>query len=95
VENEAIRLAALSVRDSVDPADLAARGASIWSPNQDAVNRDSVEQAHAAGLEVIPWTVNDPTDMADLIALGVDGLITDRPDLLLELLDEQAAPGDG
>lgn len=88
-ENETIRLAALSVRDRVDAADLAARGASIWSPNLDAVNRDSVEQAHDAGLEVIPWTVNDRTDMADLIALGVDGLITDRPDLLLDLLRAQ------
>jgi glycerophosphoryl diester phosphodiesterase len=89
-ENEAIRLAALSVRETVDHADLASRGASIWSPNQDAVNRDSVDQAHAAGLEVMPWTVNDRTDMTDLIALGVDGLITDRPDVLLELVGDQA-----
>jgi glycerophosphoryl diester phosphodiesterase len=88
-ENETIRLAALSVREAVDAADLAARGASIWSPNLDAVNRDSVDEAHDAGLEVIPWTVNDRTDMADLIALGVDGLITDRPDLLLDLLRAQ------
>jgi glycerophosphoryl diester phosphodiesterase len=88
--DDAIRLAALSVRETVDHADLAKRGASIWSPNQDAVNRDSVDQAHAAGLEVMPWTVNDPTDMTDLIALGVDGLITDRPDLLLNLVANQA-----
>ncbi|NNC91467.1 MAG: hypothetical protein HKN80_03125, partial [Acidimicrobiia bacterium] len=87
-ENAAIRLAALSVRQSVDHADLAARGASIWSPNLDAVNRDSVDQAQTAGLEVMPWTVNDPSDMTRLIALGVDGLITDRPDLLLDLLGD-------
>ena len=91
----AAEIEALKQRLEEDPADLAARGASIWSPNQDAVDRDSVEQAHAAGLEVIPWTVNDRSDMADLIAAGVDGLITDRPDLLLDLLDELAPPGGG
>jgi glycerophosphoryl diester phosphodiesterase len=89
-ENDAIRLAALSVRETVDHTELADRGASIWSPNQDAVNRDSVDQAHAAGLEVMPWTVNDPSEMTRLIAFGVDGLITDRPDLLLDVLSDPA-----
>jgi glycerophosphoryl diester phosphodiesterase len=90
-ENPGILLAALSVRDSVDAADLAGRGASIWSPNREAVDRDSLEAAHDAGLEVIPWTVNDRADMIGLIELGVDGLITDRPDILLDLLAERAA----
>ncbi len=89
-EDPSIRLAALSVRDPVDAADLASRGAAIWSPNLDAVNRDSLDAAHDAGLEVIPWTVNDRTDMIGLIELGVDGLITDRPDILLDLLSERA-----
>ena len=39
-----------------------------------------------AGFAVIPWTVNDPTVMEALIDLGVDGLITDRPDLLMEIV---------
>ncbi|MDH5372371.1 MAG: glycerophosphodiester phosphodiesterase family protein, partial [Acidimicrobiia bacterium] len=39
-----------------------------------------------AGLEVVPWTVNSPIEMARLISLGVDGIITDRPDLLLDQL---------
>jgi glycerophosphoryl diester phosphodiesterase len=81
-----IELAALSTRQNVDHADLAARGASIWSPNQEAVNADTLARAHAAGMDVIPWTVNEPEDMEALIALGVDGIITDRPDILLELL---------
>lgn len=45
-----------------------------------------INDAHAAGLTVIPWTVDDPDTMAYLIDLGVDGIITDRPDLLRTVL---------
>ena len=62
-------------------AQLADEGATIWSPDYRTVGPDAVAAAHAAGLAVIPWTVNDPSDMADLIDLGVDGIITDQPDL--------------
>jgi glycerophosphoryl diester phosphodiesterase len=48
-----------------------------------------VAEAHAAGLAVIPWTINDPATMASLIDAGVDGLITDYPDRLRALLDER------
>lgn len=40
-------------------------------------------EAHEAGLVVIPWTVNSLEDVEVLIAAGVDGVITDRPDLIL------------
>lgn len=47
-----------------------------------------VAQLRKAGFEVEPWTVNDPARMRELIALGVTGLISDRPDLLrAEVLD--------
>ncbi len=42
-----------------------------------------VKALHAAGFTVVPWTVNDPARMRELVALGVDGLITDRPDVAL------------
>lgn len=48
-----------------------------------------VEAYQQAGFAVIPWTVNDLETMARLVDLGVDGLITDRPDLLMEMARER------
>jgi glycerophosphoryl diester phosphodiesterase len=48
-----------------------------------------VEEAHAAGIAVIPWTIDDPATMASLIDAGVDGLITNYPDRLRALLAER------
>jgi glycerophosphoryl diester phosphodiesterase len=47
-----------------------------------------IEAAHRAGLPVYVWTVDDPADMRRLLAWGVDGIITDRPDVALEVRDE-------
>ncbi|MFZ2358015.1 MAG: glycerophosphodiester phosphodiesterase [Anaerolineae bacterium] len=45
-----------------------------------------VQDAHSRGMDVHVWTVNEAEDMQRMIDLGVDGIITDRPDILLELL---------
>jgi glycerophosphoryl diester phosphodiesterase len=58
-------------------------GAVAWSPNYKVLTPEHIEAAHAAGLQVIPWTVNDPDDIKTVLALGVDGIISDRPDLLV------------
>ncbi|MET0863373.1 MAG: glycerophosphodiester phosphodiesterase family protein [Nakamurella sp.] len=50
-----------------------------------------IAAAHAAGLEVHVWTINDPGEMRDLLAMGVDGIMTDRPELLREVLTERGA----
>jgi glycerophosphoryl diester phosphodiesterase len=53
------------------------------------VTRDLVRRAHRHGIKVLPWTVNDPATMAKLIDDGVDGLITDRPDVLRTVLADR------
>ncbi|MCL2783956.1 MAG: glycerophosphodiester phosphodiesterase [Propionibacteriaceae bacterium] len=47
---------------------------------------DSIRRAHQLGRVVHAWTVNDPKEMDKLVAWGVDGIITDRPDLLKDVL---------
>jgi glycerophosphoryl diester phosphodiesterase len=65
------------------PACVAAEGGPIWAPDATGLTEAEIREAHALGLSVLPWTVNNPADMARLIAWGVDGLISDRPDLAL------------
>ncbi|UFN43902.1 glycerophosphodiester phosphodiesterase family protein [Nocardioides okcheonensis] len=51
-----------------------------------------VDQAHAAGLAVVPYVVDDPPTMRHLVEVGVDGLITNRPDRLREVLADLHRP---
>lgn len=50
------------------------------------VDEAFLEAAHLVGAHVHVWTVNDPADMERLLDLGVDGIVTDRADLLVEVL---------
>ena len=60
--------------------------ADYWSPEYPELNTARVKKAHASGLKVVPWTCNAKEDMARLIGLGVDGIITDDPPALIEVL---------
>jgi glycerophosphoryl diester phosphodiesterase len=61
----------------------AARG-DIWSPYYNDLDAAQLEEARALGLRVIPWTVNTPADIAKVLDLKVDGIISDRPDRVRE-----------
>ena len=64
----------------------------VWSPLYRNVKPDDVAAARALGLKVIPWTVNERADMERLIALGVDGIITDYPDRLRAVMAAKDMP---
>lgn len=68
-------------------------GADIVSPDYRLVTgREFVDRAHALGLKVIPWTVDDAAEMRRQIGYGVDGIITDYPTLLRGVLVELSMP---
>jgi glycerophosphoryl diester phosphodiesterase len=64
------------------PRTIRAAGGAIWSPYFGDVNPALVSEAHDLKLRVVVWTVNKPEDIARMIDMGVDGIISDRPDLL-------------
>lgn len=57
----------------------------IYSPNYHLVNENLIRSCHENGIKIIPWTVNEEEDMVHLLELGVDGIITDYPDVALTL----------
>lgn len=57
----------------------------IASPDYRLVVHDYVVRLHDKEMQIIPWTINDPDDMKRLVDLGVDGLITDYPDVAIAL----------
>lgn len=57
----------------------------IYSPRFDLLTRADIDYLHEQEIKVIPWTVNQIPDMVRLINKGVDGIITDYPDLIMEL----------
>ncbi|MEZ4767738.1 MAG: glycerophosphodiester phosphodiesterase family protein [Caldilineales bacterium] len=60
-------------------------------PSWDIVTLEFVQKAHADGRRVFTWTVNEPEHMRRMIDAGVDGIITDRPDLLARLFTNGSA----
>jgi len=82
----------IDAHDGSVPKLVEVAGGRLWSPFFRDLTPIAFTEAKAYGLEVIPWTVNDPADMARLIAMGVDGIITDYPDRLRRVLDEMGLP---
>ncbi|WP_236866764.1 glycerophosphodiester phosphodiesterase family protein [Brevibacterium daeguense] len=76
--------------DAISPVHGFPQGGKLGDPEYRVYpDEQMVADAHAAGIEVIPWTVDDPATMHHLMDLGVDGLITDRPDRLREVMAER------
>ncbi len=71
------------------PKMIKAAGGSHWSVHFRDLDAQKTKEAQSLGLKVLVWTVNDPGVMARMLDLGVDGLITDRPDLARKLLEER------
>lgn len=67
-------------------------GGAVWSPYYRDLREADLREAQQLGLGVVPWTVNDPADMASLIDLGVDGLITDYPDRARKVMADKGLP---
>jgi glycerophosphoryl diester phosphodiesterase len=86
--------AGLSLRDHGGSlaATVKAVGCGVWSMFWRNLAPGDVAEAHALGLKVLPWTVNDPSEMRKLIELGVDGIITDYPDRLRTVMAERKMP---
>ncbi len=68
-----------SIQPPYDPAE---------SLNIPVMTRRFIREAHAKNLAVEPWTVDDPALMKQYIEWGVDGIMTDRPDLMIQVLEE-------
>ncbi len=56
--------------------------ANIYSPDFKLLNKEVIATCHQKGIKVIPWTVNTLEDMKAMIEIGVDGIITDYPNLI-------------
>lgn len=59
----------------------------IYSPAQELVNLKLVQECHSKNIKLIPWTVNDSKTIRKFVAMGVDGIITDYPNLFEEKQD--------
>ena len=80
---------ALRDHDGSLPATVKANGCGTWSMFWRNLSPKELAEAHALGLKVLPWTVNDPADMRRLIELGVDGIVTDYPDRLRRVMADK------
>lgn len=64
------------------PKMIHAAGGRIWSSFFGDLDAAKVKEAQALGIQVLAWTVNQPRDIARMLDLGVDGIVSDRPDLV-------------
>ncbi|NVM88760.1 glycerophosphoryl diester phosphodiesterase [Variovorax sp. SG517] len=78
-----------SVPQMVRAASANAPGPVIWSPAFADLTPEVIREAQKIGMKVLPWTVNQRADMLRLMDWGADGIITDYPDILRDLMRER------
>jgi glycerophosphoryl diester phosphodiesterase len=61
----------------------------MWSPYFGDLTEAKLKEAHGLGIKVVVWTVNEPAQIKKMLDLGVDGLISDRPDLVRQAMAER------
>ena len=72
--------------DGSIPRLIKASGGRFWAPRHNQVMIHEIEEAHRLGIKVFVWTVDQKNDMVRLMEMGVDGIITNRPDILKSVL---------
>jgi glycerophosphoryl diester phosphodiesterase len=66
-----------------------AAGGAYWSVFHGDLDQHKLREAQSLGVKVLVWTVNDPAVMSRMVDWGVDGLITDRPDIARKVLESR------
>ena len=61
----------------------------VYSPNYELVSKELVKQCHDKKIKIIPWTINEIADIKKTIDLQVDGIISDYPNRVVELIQKK------
>ena len=72
--------------DGSIPRAVKAAGGRYWAPNHMTITPDLVQEAHQLGLKVFVWTPDSRERMLDLMDMGIDGIMTNRPDILKSVI---------
>jgi glycerophosphoryl diester phosphodiesterase len=71
------------------PKMVKAAGGGTWAPYFGDLTETTLKEAHDLGLRVVVWTVNDPAQIKKMLDLDVDGITSDRPDLVRQVMAER------
>ncbi len=74
------------------PRLIRAAGGTIWSSFHGDLDAAQVKEAQALGLQVLAWTVNEPEQIEAMLDLGLDGIISDRPDRVRDAMARRGLP---
>jgi len=91
VEREAPEIETVYLTEAKDaePAKVHAGGGKIWSPDFRQLSEKKLAEARALKIRIVVWTVNEPADIARVVDMKVDGIISDYPDRVIAALQRQ------